>query len=96
MSAFGGCALLGYTGSVFLNLGEPYTLPAVAAVVVGGTLLSGGSGHYTGTMAGAFLLTVIQSILITVGLPEFGRQIIYGLIVLTLISLYSRNDRLRG
>jgi ribose transport system permease protein len=96
LSALGGCVLLGYTGSVFLNLGEPYTLPSVAAVVVGGTLLSGGSGHYTGTMAGAFLLTVIQSILITAGLPEFGRQIIYGLIVLILLSLYNRSDRLRG
>jgi ribose transport system permease protein len=34
---------------------------------------------------------VVQSILITIGLPEFGRQIIYGLIVLTLLSLYNRN-----
>jgi ribose transport system permease protein len=96
LGALGGCVLLGYTGSVFLDLGEPYTLPSVAAVVVGGTLLSGGVGHYSGTMAGAFLLTVIQSILITIGLPEFGRQIIYGLIVLTLLSLYNRSDRLRG
>jgi ribose transport system permease protein len=91
LGSLGGCVLLGYTGSVFLNLGEPYTLPSVAAVVVGGTRLSGGLGHYSGTMAGAFLLTVVQSILITIGLPEFGRQIVYGLIVLTLLSLYNRN-----
>jgi ribose transport system permease protein len=95
-AALGGFVLLGYTQAVFLNLGDPYTLPTIAAVVVGGTALAGGIGGYTGTMAGALLLTLIASLLITLGLPEFGRQIVYGLILLVLLSVYGRGQRLRG
>ncbi|WP_337868775.1 ABC transporter permease [Meiothermus sp.] len=95
-AALGGFVLLGYTQAVFLNLGDPYTLPTIAAVVVGGTALAGGIGGYTGTMAGALLLTLIASLLITLGLPEFGRQIVYGLILLVLLSVYGRGRRLRG
>ncbi len=91
LAAFGGFVILGYTSSVFLTLGDSYTLPSIAAVVVGGTLISGGVGGYAGTMAGAVLLTIVQSLLITLGLPEFGRQIVYGLILLVLISAYGRS-----
>lgn len=95
LAAVGGFVLLGYTSSVFLTLGDQYTLPSIAAVVVGGTLISGGAGGYAGTISGALLLTVLQSLLITLGLPEFGRQIIYGLILLVLLSLYGRGRSLR-
>jgi ribose transport system permease protein len=93
LAAFAGFVILGYTSSVFLTLGESYTLPSIAAVVVGGTLISGGVGGYSGTIAGAILLTLVQSLLIALGLPEFGRQIIYGVILLILISAYGRGRR---
>jgi len=95
-SAMGGFVLLGYLQNVFINLGDQYTLPTVAAVVVGGTVLSGGLGGYAGTMAGALVLTLVSSLLITLGLPEFGRQITYGLILLLLLAVYGRERRLRG
>ena len=56
MAACGGFVLLGFTQTVFLNLGEPFLFPSIAAVVVGGTVLAGGKGSYTGTMAGALVL----------------------------------------
>jgi ribose transport system permease protein len=87
--------LLGYTQQVFLSLGNPYTLPSVAAVVVGGTLLAGGVGSYTGTMAGALLLTIITSLLTALDLPEAGQQVVYGAILLLLLSLYGRQKALR-
>lgn len=90
LAAIGGVVLLGYTGSVFVNLGEPYTLPSIAAVVVGGTLLSGGVGSYWGTIAGALMLTVIQSFLIMLGMPEFARQIAYGVVLALVLTAYSR------
>ncbi|BCG82121.1 monosaccharide-transporting ATPase [Mesorhizobium sp. 113-3-3] len=90
LAAVGGIVLLGYTGSVFINLGEPYTLPSIAAVVIGGTLLSGGIGSYWGTMAGALMLTVLQSFLIMLGLPEFARQIAYGVMLAAVLSVYSK------
>jgi len=95
LAALGGVVLLGYTEQVFLSLGNPYTLPSVAAVVVGGTLLAGGVGSYTGTMAGALLLTIITSLLTALDMPEAGRQIVYGAILLLLLSLYGRQKALR-
>lgn len=95
LAALGGVVLLGYTEQVFLNLGGPYTLPSVAAVVVGGTLLAGGIGGYFGTMAGALVLTLLTSLLTALELPESGRQIVYGATLLLLLSLYGRQKGLR-
>jgi ribose transport system permease protein len=95
-SALGGFVLLGYLQNVFINLGDQYTLPTIAAVVVGGTTLAGGVGGYAGTMAGALVLTLVSSLLFTLSLPEFGRQIVYGLILLVLLAVYGRGGRLRG
>ena len=96
LAALGGFVLLGYTQNVFLNLGAAYTLPSVAAVVVGGTLLAGGRGDYFGTMAGALVLTLLTSLLTTMELPESARQIVYGLTLLLLLSIYGRQHRLRS
>jgi ribose transport system permease protein len=95
LAALGGFMLLGFAQNVFLNLGNPYTLPSVAAVVVGGTLLAGGVGSYFGTMAGAIVLTIIASLLTTLQMPEFARQIVYGVILLLLLSVYGRQRALR-
>jgi ribose transport system permease protein len=95
-AAIGGFVLLGYTQNVFINLGYQYTLPTIAAVVVGGTSLAGGSGGYIGTMAGALVLRLIESLLLTFSIPEFGRQIVYGLILLVLLSVYGRGRSLRS
>jgi len=87
--------VLGYTGNSFIGVGDQYMLPSIIAVVLGGTPLSGGQGSYTGTMAGAFLLVVLQSILITLQMEEFGRQIIFGITLLVLMLFYGRQRRLR-
>lgn len=95
LAAFGGFILLGFTETVFLNLGGPYLFPAVAAVVVGGTAIAGGNGSYFGTMVGALVLTLISSLLTTMQLDEAYRQIILGVTLLVLISLYGRQRSLR-
>jgi len=87
--------VLGYTGNSFIGVGDQYMLPSIIAVVLGGTPLSGGQGSYTGTMAGAFLLVILQSILITLQMEEFGRQIIFGATLLVLMLFYGRQRRLR-
>lgn len=88
--------VLGYTGNSFIGVGDQYMLSSIIAVVIGGTPLSGGQGGYTGTMAGAVLLVVLQSILITLQMEEFGRQIIFGLTLLILMLFYGRQRGLRG
>lgn len=95
LAALAGVMLLGYTQNVFLRLGAAYTLPSVAAVVVGGTLLAGGHGSYWGTMAGALVLTLLTSLLTSLQLPESARLIIYGATLLLLLSIYGRQQGLR-
>ncbi len=95
LASFGGFIFLGYYERVFLNLGNPYTLPSIAAVVMGGTVLSGGVGTYWGTMAGSIVLTLITSLLTTLRMEEHLRQIVYGAILLVLLAAYGRQRALR-
>jgi ribose transport system permease protein len=91
-----GVCLLGYSGSSFSNVGEQYMLPSIIAVVLGGTPLAGGKGGYTGTMAGAILLVILQSILTTIHIDESGRQMVFGATLLVLMLFYGRGRAMRG
>jgi len=95
-AAVAGFCLLGYSGSSFANVGEQYMLPSIIAVVLGGTPLAGGKGDYTGTMAGAVLLVVLQSILTTIHIDESGRQMVFGTTLLVLMLFYGRGRAMRG
>jgi ribose transport system permease protein len=102
LAAFGGFMLLGFTQTVFLNLGNPYLFPSIAAVVVGGTVLAGGKGSYWGTMSGALVLQLVDSLLRAAGTrfnwaqsQEAFQLIIFGVILLLLISIYGRQRNLR-
>jgi ribose transport system permease protein len=95
-SGITGILLLGYTEYVFVGAGDQYMLPSIIAVVIGGTSLAGGSGGYVGTMAGAVVLVLLQSLLTTLNIPPFGRQIVFGVTLLGLMLLYGRQRRLRG
>jgi ribose transport system permease protein len=95
LAGFGGFLLVGNTGVVHLQLGQPFLFPSIAAVAVGGTLLSGGKGSYWGTMAGAIVLTLITSLLTTMQMPESVRRMVLGGTLLILISIYGRQRALR-
>ncbi len=90
LSAFGGVLLAGYGGKAAQSMGDAYLLPSIAAVVLGGTSILGGSGSYLGTVAGVILITLLQSILSVVQMPEFGRQIVYGVVIIGMLMLYGR------
>jgi ribose transport system permease protein len=95
LTGFGGFLLVGNTGVVHLQLGQPFLFPSIAAVAVGGTLLSGGKGSYWGTMAGAIVLTLITSLLTTMQMPDSVRRMVLGGTLLILISIYGRQRALR-
>ncbi|MAT45487.1 MAG: sugar ABC transporter permease [Anaerolineaceae bacterium] len=95
LTGFGGFLVVGNTGVVFIALGQPFLFPAIAAVAVGGTLLSGGKGSYWGTMAGAIVLTLITSLLTTMQMGESVRRMVLGATLLALISLYGRQKSFR-
>ncbi len=95
LAAFGGVLLAGYAGKAAQSMGDAYLLPAIAAVVLGGTSILGGRGNYLGTVAGAILITLLQSILSVMQIAEFGRQIIYGVIIVGMLLLYGRDKGMR-
>jgi ribose transport system permease protein len=90
LAAFGGVLLAGYASKAAQSMGDAYLLPAIAAVVLGGTSILGGRGSYLGTVAGVMLITLLQSILSVMQMPEFGRQIIYGVVIVLMLLLYGR------
>lgn len=90
LSAFGGVLLAGYASKAAQAMGDPYLLPSIAAVVLGGTSILGGRGTYSGTVAGAILITLLQSILSVMQMPEAGRQIIYGVVIAVMLLVYGR------
>ncbi len=96
LSAFGGILLAGYASKAAQAMGDPYLLPSIAAVVLGGTSILGGRGSYYGTVAGVILITLLQSILSVMQMPEFGRQVIYGFVIVSMMLIYGRGRRLTG
>ncbi|HAD07075.1 MAG TPA: ABC transporter permease [Anaerolineaceae bacterium] len=95
LAGFGGFLVVGNTGVVFIALGQPFLFPSIAAVAVGGTLLSGGKGSYWGTMAGAIVLTLITSLLTTMQMPDSVRRMVLGATLLVMISIYGRQRGFR-
>ncbi len=91
MSAFGGVLLAGYASKAAQAMGDAYLLPSIAAVVLGGTSILGGRGTYLGTIAGVILITLLQSILSVMQMPEAGRQIVYGVVIIVMLLLYGRS-----
>lgn len=92
-SALTGFLLVGYTGTSYLNAGTIYGDSTIAAVVIGGTAITGGKGGYAGTIAGAIIITVIQDFLVIVNIPEAGRSMVQGLLILILVLVYNRNGK---
>jgi ribose transport system permease protein len=101
-AAAGGVLLAGWANRSYQAMGDPYLLPAIAAVVLGGTNVLGGKGKYIGTVAGVILITLLMSILsvlqpqqllANVGwkIPaEAPRQIIFGVVIIGMLLLYGR------
>lgn len=95
LAAFGGVLLAGYASKAAQAMGDAYLLPSIAAVVLGGTSILGGRGSYIGTVAGVILITLLQSILSVMQMDEWGRQVIYGLVILGMLLIYGRQGQVR-
>jgi ribose transport system permease protein len=90
LSAAAGILLVGFNNAADLGIAGSFLLPSVAAVVIGGTSIFGGFGGYAGTILGALILTVLDSLLTILNASQATRQILYGLIVLALAAIYAR------
>lgn len=91
-SALAGIMLVGFGGQASLGMGDPYLFQSIAAVVIGGVYILGGRGHYIGVVAGAISLVTLVSVLMAMNMPEYGRSIIYGIVILVLLLVYGRQE----
>jgi ribose transport system permease protein len=92
-AAAAGIMLVGFGGQAALGMGDPYLFQSIAAVVIGGVAILGGRGHYVGVVAGTISLVALVSVLMALNMPQYGRSIIYGVIILALLLLYGREER---
>ena len=90
LSALAGFILVGYVNAPSQDLASAYLLVSVAAVVIGGTSIFGGIGTYSGTILGALILSVLDTLLTVLNASAATRQILYGLTILVLATIYSR------
>ena len=84
-AALVGLMLTGFGFQATLEMGDAFLLPSIAAAVVGGTLITGGRGHYLGMFGGALLLTALSTLLSGLLLPAAVRGIIFGSVLLAAV-----------
>jgi len=95
LSAGAGIVSIAFTGNSYLGMGDAYQLGSIAAVVLGGTSILGGTGSYWGTIAGALLLTLITSVLTLFRVSGGGQNAVEGAIILVLMAMYAVGTRTR-
>ncbi len=90
LAAVAGFLYSGLTNVASVSLVDTAVLPSVAAAVIGGTSIMGGRGGYGGTIVGVLILTVVTSLLSSLGFPEAVRQILFGAIIVAVAAAYTR------
>lgn len=90
-AALAGVLLAGCSAKACQGIGTPFLPPAIAAVVIGGTRFLGGQGRYAGTFAGVVLIVLLNSVLSIMQMPEAGRQVIHGSVILCLLLVHGRS-----
>ncbi len=74
------------------NAGTGYELDSIAAVVIGGTSLSGGRGSIWGTVIGCLIIGVLNSGLVLLDVSPFWQQVVKGVVILLAVAI----DRCKG
>lgn len=77
------------------NAGLGYELDSIAAVVIGGTSLSGGRGSVAGTVLGCLIIGVLNNGLFLLNVSPFWQQVIKGVVILLAVALDKMNARSR-
>jgi len=87
LAGLAGMMLSARTGSALPQAGVAYELDAIAAVVIGGTSLSGGVGRVTGTLIGALIIGVMNNGLDLLGIESYYQQVIKGALIVGAVML---------
>jgi ribose transport system permease protein len=93
MAAIGGVLITSRLNSAQPNAGMSYELDAIAAIVIGGTSLSGGKGSVMGTVLGVLLIGVLNNGLVLLNVSPFWQQVVKGLVILLAVVIDKSNKK---
>jgi ribose transport system permease protein len=99
LAALAGLYLAWKTGTAASDMGDPYILWSIAAVVIGGTSLAGGKGGIGGSLVGTLIVVIIAPIIFAFGFPDFLKALVIGLILIIAVvssaalDAYARRTR---
>jgi ribose transport system permease protein len=86
LGALGGMLLSAHAGGAFLQMGEPYLLQSVGAVVIGGTLIAGGSVTALGTFFGSILLVLLVTTMQVSGWSPGMQEVVQGAMIIAILA----------
>lgn len=93
LAAIGGIIVTARLDSAQPNAGAGYELDSIAAVVIGGTSLSGGRGTVLGTVLGALIIGVLNNGLVLLDVSPFWQQVIKGIVILLAVIIDRSSSR---
>ena len=93
LAAIGGIMVTSRLDSAQPNAGMGYELDAIAAVVIGGTSLSGGRGTIIGTVLGAIIIGVLNNGLVLLDVSPFWQQVVKGMVILLAVMIDKANSK---
>jgi len=92
LAAVGGLLVTSRLDAAQPNAGTGYELDSIAAVVIGGTSLSGGRGTIMGTVLGAIIIGVLNNGLVLLNISPFWQQVVKGLVILVAVIIDKANS----
>ncbi|MCA0230013.1 MAG: ribose ABC transporter permease [Bacteroidetes bacterium] len=93
LAAVGGLMVTSRLDSAQPNAGTGYELDSIAAVVIGGTSLSGGKGSIWGTVLGAIIIGVLNNGLVLLNVSPFWQQVVKGFVILLAVIIDKVNSK---
>jgi ribose transport system permease protein len=92
--------IAGFLGAGYMNFVrgstfDTFTMRTIIAVVIGGTLLTGGKGSYVGTLAGALLITVLTNCLAVFNMSQATTDMVMGIVLIGILAMYNRTAPVR-